>query len=59
MDRDARRKALKEKKLWASKTGFKMWERNDGRDFATVRRGEKAAWLGGDVVSWLFNPTEL
>jgi len=51
MDREAKAAALDEKKLWASKKGFDQWKRSFGTEFSVQKKGDRAKWLGGSIVS--------
>ena len=50
-DRDSRAAFSREKELWASEEGYRRWKGSMGAQYKSAGRGDKAAWLGGNVVS--------
>ena len=51
MDRDTKASAVRAKKMWASGRGIAEWKKTFGTQFLYSHKGQRAKWLGGDVVS--------
>lgn len=52
-DKNSRHTKLKEKMFYASEEGYKAWLGTGAAgQFRTHNKGQKARWLGGDVVSY-------
>lgn len=39
-----------EKQFWADRKGYERWRSNFGRDYERVQSGQRAKWMGGNVV---------
>jgi hypothetical protein len=52
MDKDEKRAALRDKKVWGTQRGYETWLKTTGREFQSTGNG-KARWLGKTHVSSL------
>lgn len=57
MDKDEKRAALRDKKVWGTQAGYQSWLQSDGREFRNHGNG-KARWLGKEHVREI-NPSLL
>jgi uncharacterized membrane protein len=52
-DKDSKAAKAKEREMWGSGEGFRRWLQSEGGKYRDVKKGQRANWLGGNIVSRL------